>query len=203
MEKFLLGPGWRDHRVPPAERLKHLYRLLEEHYDLTGGDYYGQRSLHLCGTANNFREDVQEGYLTLCVPYLESIGAGLDFLNNLSGMSPDPMNDLINEAFSRSVSPSPTPRYRIAPISTWEIDWSRPLPETAHAYWEMMRITRPKPHHEFVGAKPAVGGPHTNPQIYVRQEDFPQYQDVGESVRGTNKTLRAVLHKVRGLVTSH
>jgi hypothetical protein len=28
--------GQHDHRVPPAERLKYLYRLLEEHHDITG-----------------------------------------------------------------------------------------------------------------------------------------------------------------------
>ena len=62
---------------------------------------------------------------------------------------------------------------------------------------------RPRPRLESVGAKPAVGRPRANPQIRVRRQDFPQCCNVGESVLGTGKTLRVVLHKVRGLVTSH
>ena len=132
----------RDHRVPPAERLKHLYRLLEEHYDLTGGDYYDQNVLHVCGTTSNSRRIAQrEEYPIVCMSYLKSIGAGLDFLDNLNDMSPDPMNDLINEAFYHPISLSPIPKCRAAPISTWEIDWNRPLPETAHAYWEVMHVS--------------------------------------------------------------
>lgn len=132
----------RDHRVPPAERLKHLYRLLEQHYDLTGGDYYGKSTLHVCKTTRNSRRNKQrEEYPIVRMSYLESAGAGLTFLENLNSMSPDPMNDLINEAFYHPISLPPIPGGRAAPISTWEIDWSRPLPETAHAYWKMMRVS--------------------------------------------------------------
>jgi hypothetical protein len=41
--------------------------------------------------------------------YLESIGAGLDFLDDLNDMSPDPMNDLIDEAYHHPISLSPFP----------------------------------------------------------------------------------------------
>jgi hypothetical protein len=72
--------------------------------------------------------------------YLESIGAGLDFLEDLNDMSPDPMNDPTDETFYHPISLSPIPKGRAAPIYTWEIDWSKPLPETAHAYWETMHV---------------------------------------------------------------
>jgi hypothetical protein len=48
-------------------------------------------------------------YRTVCMSYLESIGAGLDFLDDLNDMSPDPMNDLIDEAFHHPISLSPIP----------------------------------------------------------------------------------------------
>lgn len=68
----------------------------------------------------------QEEYPIVCMSCLESIGAGPDFLDNLKNMFPDLINDPINEAFYHPIS--------LPPISTWEIDWNRPLPETAHAY---------------------------------------------------------------------
>ena len=127
--------------MPPAQRLKQLYRLLEEHYDLTGGDYNGRSTLRLCGATGNTRATPRGEHPILCIPYLESIGAGLDFLDILGDMSPDPMNDLINEAFHYPISPSSIHNDRVAPISRWEIDWSRPLPKTTRAYWEMMRVS--------------------------------------------------------------
>ena len=93
-----------DRRVPPAERLKHLHHLLEQHYNLTGGDYYGKSALLVCGTTSNSRRIVQRWeYPIVCMSYLKSIGAGLDFLDNLNGMSPDSMNDLIDEGFCHPI----------------------------------------------------------------------------------------------------
>ncbi|KAF9646198.1 hypothetical protein BDM02DRAFT_278900 [Thelephora ganbajun] len=202
MRKFLLGPGWHDHRVPPAERLKHLYRLLEEHYDRTGGDYHGQSTFHICRIIDNSNRVVQPAFVT-CMPYLTSIGAEIDFPEDSNDMSPDPMNDLIDEAFHHPTSLSSIHKDRAAPISTWEIDWSRPPPQVIHAYWEVMHCTRPKPAHEFTRVKPVVVASRVNPRLYCRQEGFPQYYDVEENIHSTSKKFRAVLHKIRGLVTSH
>jgi len=130
-----------DHRVPPAERLKHLYRLLEEHYDLTGGDYHGESTLHVWATSSSSRSMRLEEYPIACMSYLTSIGADLDFLEDLDDMSQDPMNDLIDEAFRHPISISPILKDRNIPTSTWAIDWSRPLPATTHAYWEMMHVS--------------------------------------------------------------
>jgi hypothetical protein len=120
--------------------LKHLCHLLEEHYDLTGGDYYGQSSYHVCRTVGGSKRAAQlEGYPTTCMPYLTSIGVDLDFLGESNDMSSDPMKDLIDEAFCH-----PTflfPKYKAAPISRWEIDWSRPLPKVTCAYWETMQVS--------------------------------------------------------------
>jgi hypothetical protein len=130
----------RDHRVPPAERLKHLYRLLEEHYDLTGGDYYGRCTHRVREPRGDFKRATRlEEYPVTCAPYLTSIGVKLDFLEGSNNLSSDPMRDLIDDAFCH-----PTPsysRYRAGPISTWEIDWNRPLPQVTHAYWEMMCVS--------------------------------------------------------------
>ena len=46
-----------DHRIPPAERLKHLCRPPERHYDLTGEDYYDQSALHVYGTTGGIRNE--------------------------------------------------------------------------------------------------------------------------------------------------
>ena len=128
-----------DHRVPPAERLKDHYRLLEQHYDITGGDYDGQSTLLVCGTTSNSRRT--GGYPIVRTRYVESIGADLDSLDSSNDMSPDPMNDLTDEGFCHSIFLSPTPKGMTAPISTWGIDWSRPLPQTAHAYWEITHVS--------------------------------------------------------------
>ena len=152
------------------------------------------------------------------MPYLTSIGVDLDFLEDPNDVSPDPMNDLIDEAFDHPISLSLIPMDRATPISRWEIDWSRPLPKTTHAYWEMIHVsssphlfvlaqrslqrTRPKPAHEFTRTKPVVGAPRVNPQPYCHQEKFPQYYDFEDNVHNTSRKLRTVLHKVRGFVTS-
>ena len=90
-----------DHWIPPAKHIKHLYRFVEEPYDLTGEDCYGQSTLHVCRTANNptIRITQREEYPMVCTSYLESTGVDLDFLENSNDMSLDPMEDLINEAF--------------------------------------------------------------------------------------------------------
>lgn len=167
MREFLLGPGWvrtssldhqmsyfvcgtnpyacfrvqRDDRVPPAERMKQLYHLLEEHYDLTGGDYYGQCAYHSCGTIGSFRRTSKlVDYPIVCVSYLASIGVNLDLLlGDSNKVSSDPMNDLIDEAFCRPASLYL--RYKAGPFSTWEVDWDRPLPQVTHGYWNMMRVS--------------------------------------------------------------
>ena len=82
-----------------------------------------------------------EEYPIACMSYLTSIGADLDFLEDLDDMSQDPMNDLIDEAFRHPISISPILKDRTIPTSTWAIDWSRPLPSTTHAYWEMMHVS--------------------------------------------------------------
>ncbi|KAF9784077.1 hypothetical protein BJ322DRAFT_1068507 [Thelephora terrestris] len=202
MRNFLLGPGWYDTRVPPAERLKHLYRLLGEHYDLTGGDYYGQSSLHLCTTIGGSKRVSQlEEYHAACLPYLASIGVELDFLGGSNDMSSDPMKDLIDEAFFHP--PSLLSKYRTAPTSTWEIDWSRPLPKVTLAYWEMMHRTRPRPIHEFTRAKPVAVDPRVVLRPYRRQGYPPHYNGVEENAHDTSRLRGVVLHKVRQLVTLH
>lgn len=198
MAKFLLGPGWYDHRVPPSERLKLLYRLLEEHYDLTGGDYYGQRTFRVHRTKKAAQ---LEEYPVTCIRYLVSIGVNPNFLRSSNEVSPDPMRDLIEEAFYSPFSPSLIFNRRAGPISTWEIDWSRPLPRVTRTYWEMMQRTRPRPTHEFTRAKPAAGDRLVDPQPCCRSRDLPQYYHV-ENARSTSR-FRTVLLKARGLFKSH
>ena len=109
---------------------------------MTGGDYYGQNALYVRGTAGGSCGNTQlEGYPVTCTAYLTRIGVNLDFLENSDDVSPNPMDDLINEAFQHPTSLSPIYKYRAGPITTWEIDWSRPLPGTTQAYWEMMRVS--------------------------------------------------------------
>ena len=128
------------------------------------------------------------------------------------------MNDLINEAFCQPQRPIPKPR--AGPISTWEVDWSRPLPQVTLAYWEMMQAslglisplytfaqcasqrTRPKLVHEFRRAKPIAGNPGVVLQPQSRREEFPLYCDVEANVYHTGG-FRAILHKIRELVASH
>lgn len=73
------------------------------------------------------------------MPYLASIGVDLDFLGDSNDVSSDPMKDLIDEAFCHHTSPFF--KYQAAPVSRWEIDWSRPLPKVTCTYWEMMQVS--------------------------------------------------------------
>jgi len=101
-----------DHRIPPAERLKHLYRLLEQPYDLTGRDHYDQSALHVYGSTGGIRNKRDTLSSVFAASRVSELGStSSQFEQHMT--SPDP----INEVFYHLIS--------LPPISTWGIDWSR------------------------------------------------------------------------------